>query len=467
MPASEAPHPRGPGNPCNVCWEIIWDNDAPLFGHDLGCSSAEMLHWFCSPCIAHLHGCPLCRRAHPLCTAPPPRETQTDNLTLHTLRTLIARNVWAPPDTDGGDSPEVTWLDVLGEEDPAALPPHPPWRASTWTLRDGEEDPTIWVQDYEHYGGVPWGSLPPVGNLPDRWGPMGPMNRDNWRTTVLTLTPHLPFTFGWLVGDVEWAIGIARGAHGHEWGDFFLRSGGMTEGAPDRLMAAYLTWRGIPLPRRLVPVACRSHQPLVPTPQPGTYGNAVVARMEPWVPDTTVPSPPPGELRPSPPSPGRAPKLQPGLQVYALRHLRRPARHEAQGPPRPPAHPPPPPMRLPTHHSGGRPPKPKGLLALRQHQGPARHKAPGKNMQPNGRHNDSRRSTTRPQQPQKQQASPARGDNMPSNTNMATTSARPEQPLGIMRPQTGPGPRPAGDPGPQPETPPDASTHGHWSAAPT
>ena len=146
MPAGEAPHPRGPGNPCNVCWEIVDDNDAPLLGHDLGCGSAQQLHWFCSPCIAHLHACPLCRRPHPLCTAPPPRETQTDDLTLHTLRTLIAQNVCA---CDGGDSPDVEWLDVLGEEDPAAPPPRP-LAAPTWALPDEEAGPTIWVPDYEH-----------------------------------------------------------------------------------------------------------------------------------------------------------------------------------------------------------------------------------------------------------------------------------------------------------------------------
>ena len=56
---------------------------------------------------------------------------------------------------------------------------------------------------------------------------------------------------------------------------------------------------------------------------------------------------------------------------------------------------------------------------------------------------------------------------MPSHTNTATASARPEQPLGTMRPQTGPGPSPAGDRVPQPQTPPDASTRGHRRAAPT
>ena len=104
----------------------------------------------------------------------------------------------------------------------AAPPPRPPWRAPTWALQDGEEDPTIWVPDHEHYYGVPRGSLTPVGNLLDSWVPIGPMNHDNWRTTVLTLTTRLPFTLGWLVGDAEWAMGMARGAHGHECGEFFL-----------------------------------------------------------------------------------------------------------------------------------------------------------------------------------------------------------------------------------------------------
>ena len=176
---------------------------------------------------------------------------QTNELTMHTLRTLIAQNVWASPGADRRDSPDVMWLDDLGEEDQAARPPRPPWRAPTWALPDSEADPTIWVPDYEHYSGVPRVSLPPVGNLPDSCGPVGPMNRDNRRATLLTLTALLPFTFGWLVGDAEWAMGVVRGAHGHEWGDFFRRSRGMVEGALERLMAACLTWRGGPSPTDL------------------------------------------------------------------------------------------------------------------------------------------------------------------------------------------------------------------------
>ena len=78
---------------------------------------------------------------------------------------------------------------------------------------------------------------------------------------------------------MEWAIGIARGAHGAEWGDFFHRGGAMTRGATEWLMAAYLTWRGIPPPSSLELLIQRTLQPHVPPPQPGTYGNAAVARM--------------------------------------------------------------------------------------------------------------------------------------------------------------------------------------------
>ena len=53
----------------------------------------------------------------------------------------------------------------------------------------------------------------------------------------------------------------------------------MTPGATDRLMAAYLMCRCIPPPRSLRLLAQRAQQPHVPPPEPGTYGNAAVARM--------------------------------------------------------------------------------------------------------------------------------------------------------------------------------------------
>ena len=117
-----------------------------FFGQDLSCGGAKQPHWSCSPCITHSHARPLCRHPHSLCTAPPPREIQSDDLTLDTLRTLTARNFRAH---DAGDSPEVDWLDVLSNEDPVTPPRHPPWRAQTLGLPVEGVDPTIYVLDYE------------------------------------------------------------------------------------------------------------------------------------------------------------------------------------------------------------------------------------------------------------------------------------------------------------------------------
>ena len=226
------------------------ENGTALRGHDNGCGGTEQLHWFCSPCIVNLWSCPLCRLSHPLCTAPPPRETQAEDLTLHTLRNLIQQNVWNHG--PGGDCPDVDWLEVLTDEDPATPPLCPPWRAPTWALPTQRADPRTYVPDNEHYDDAPRGSVTPVGNLPDSWGPVTPLNFNNYRTTVVTLTTRLPFAIGWLVGDAEWAMGIVCGAHDRDWGDFFHRSGAMIEGAAERVMAAYLTWGGIPLQRSLL-----------------------------------------------------------------------------------------------------------------------------------------------------------------------------------------------------------------------
>ena len=53
------------------------------------------------------------------------------------------------------------------------------------------------------------------------------MNHNDYRTIVVTLTTRLPILFGWSGGDAEKEMGIARGAHGGEWGEFFHRSGAM------------------------------------------------------------------------------------------------------------------------------------------------------------------------------------------------------------------------------------------------
>ena len=203
------------------------------------------------------------------------RKTKTS----HSRRCALRSGKTSGTMARGGDNPDVEWLDVLTDEDPATPPPRPPWRAPTWALPDQGADPTIYVPDYEHYDDAPQGSIPPIGNLPDSWSSVTPMNHNNYRTIVVTLTTRLPIAFGWLVGDAKWAMGITRGAHGGEWGEFFHRSGAMTPGAAERLMAAYLTWRGIPPLRGLRPLALCAQQTQVPLPQPSTYGNAAVARM--------------------------------------------------------------------------------------------------------------------------------------------------------------------------------------------
>ena len=224
-------------------------------------------------------------------------------------------------------------------------------------------DHTVYVPDHEDYNDAPRGSLSPIGNLPDSWGYVSPTNQNNYRNIIVTLTTRLLIAFGWLVGDAERAMNIARGAHGAEWADFFHRGGAMTPGATERLMAAYLTRRGISAPRSLESLIQRTLQPHVPPPQPGTYGNAAVARM-----------------------------MARGTRLDGSSYSPRPRRS-----PHPPTHPPPPPPHPPPNHTNNTPPTPRGLQAIQHHLGPAHHRAPDKSVHPNGRRNDNQHNTTRPQ----------------------------------------------------------------------
>ena len=389
MPEGEALHPR-PGNPCGVCMEVNDDDSNPLRGHVLDCDGKEQLHWFCSPCIANLWSCLLCRRPHRLCTAQPPRETQDEDLTLQTLRTLSEQNVWN--DGAGEGSPDVEWWDVLTDQDQVTPPGRPPWRAPTWALPDPDADPTVYVPDHEDYNDAPRGRLPPMGNLPGSWGYVSPTNQNNYRNIVVTLTTRLPIAFGWLVGDAELAMGFARGAHGAEGGDFFHRGRAMTPGATKRLMVAYPTWRGIPPPRSLKSLIQRTLQTHVPPPQPGTYGNAAVARMmarstrldgSSYSPRRTT-----ATITPPPPR-SRA--------TTATRATKVRARTSAATSSTSPTHPPPPPPHPPPNNTNNTPPTPGGLQAVWHHLETAHHRAPDKSVRPNGRHNDNQQNTTRPQ----------------------------------------------------------------------
>ena len=262
MPEGEAPHPR-PGNPCGVCMEVNDDDGNPLRGHDLGCGGTEQLHWFCSLCIANLWWCPLCRRRHRLCTAPLPRETQDEDLTLQTRRTLIRQKVW----NDGAreDSPDVEWLDVLTDEDPATPPPPPPLaRTNLGAARPGRGLHGLRPQPRRLQRRATGQSAPPLATCPTVGATSAQRTK---RTTATSSSPsppasRLPSAGWWGTRNGRWASPAA-----------------MTRGATERLMAAYLTWRGIPPPRSLESLIQRTLQPHVPPPQPGTYGNAAVARM--------------------------------------------------------------------------------------------------------------------------------------------------------------------------------------------
>ena len=43
-------------------------------------------------------------------------------------------------------------------------------------------------------------------------------------------------------------MGMVEGSHGYEWRDFIRCSGGLTHDGNERLMGAWLTWRGLPIP---------------------------------------------------------------------------------------------------------------------------------------------------------------------------------------------------------------------------
>ena len=254
------------------------------------------------------------------------------------------------------------------------------------------------VPDHERYGGVPRGSLSPVGSLPDSWGPIGPMNKKTGAppSSALPQAARSPLAGWWGTQNGPWGSLAARIAK--NGGIFLQGSGGMTERAPKRLMAAYLTWRGITLPHSLVPVARCTRQPLSPPPQPGTYRNPAVARMTA------------GAARHN----NSSTSTRRVATITTQTRLRIPATTRATSVHAPApsgtsvprslttstssSHPPPALTRPCTHHNGRRPPTPQGLRSLRHHRGPARHKAPDKNVQPKGRHNDTHLSTTRPEQ---------------------------------------------------------------------
>ena len=356
------------------------------------------------------------------------------------------------------DSPDVEWLDVLTDEDPATPLPRPPWRARTWALPDPGADPTIYVPDYEHYYDAPRGSLPPIGNLPDSWGHVTPRNLNNYRTIVVTLTTRLPIAFSWLVGDAEWAMGIARGAHGAEWGGFFHRSGAMTPGATERLMAAYLTWRGIPPPRSLRSLVQRAQQPHVPPRQPGTYGNAAVARMMARGTRLDGSSYPP--RRTTATITTLSPQLRATTGTRATNVRARASAATSSTSPSPSTSAPFRPVAAPHQQHATDATRTTGDPA------PSRASTP---QSPRQERAFKRAAHRQPTQHHKatvsrgHRASPAGSGAIPSPTNTGAVGTKPKQPPSTAHPHREPAPSPTGSP--QPPTPPVAPAHGPRPAA--
>ena len=93
--------------------------DPGLPRHDPGGGGTETRHWFCSSCIVKLHQCAICRQQHLLCTFPPPKVTQEDDLSMARISMLAIQNVWASRDHIGGsDTPDVEWLEKLESPTP-------------------------------------------------------------------------------------------------------------------------------------------------------------------------------------------------------------------------------------------------------------------------------------------------------------------------------------------------------------
>ena len=146
---------------------------------------------------------------------------------LATIRMLATQNIWAPHHhIGGGDSQDVEWLVTL--ENPLPPPARPPWRPALWQVPAGK-NPTNNAPDHQPDNGMPRGSLPLPGNLLSTWD-LTTMNVEKYRSVTVALSIRLPFAFGWLVGDREWTMGLARNARGQKWGHFFFCIGGLRPG---------------------------------------------------------------------------------------------------------------------------------------------------------------------------------------------------------------------------------------------
>ena len=79
------------------------------------------------------------------------------------------------------------------------------------------DNPTNWVPDYKPYHTVQQGKPALPSEVPRSWDRSRKII-ENYRDVTFALTISLPFTFEWLMGDAECAMGIVCGAHGQKNG---------------------------------------------------------------------------------------------------------------------------------------------------------------------------------------------------------------------------------------------------------
>ena len=109
---------------------------------------------------------------------------------------------------------------------------------------------------------------------------MFPVTRRSATTVVVSLLTNLTHHFGWFERDTEWAMGLVQGLHGHEWWKIVLRGGAWVLDGHQRLMEAWIRWRGFspPLPPlRLRPLLKQAGHGYIPQLPRHTYETRAAA----------------------------------------------------------------------------------------------------------------------------------------------------------------------------------------------
>ena len=209
----------------------------------------------------------LCRRAK--------RKTKTS----HSRHCALWSGKTSGTITRGWGSPDIDWLDVLTDKDPATPPPRPPLACTNLGAARPGGGPHDFLPRLRTLRRRATGQFTPHWQSARQLGPCQP--HEPQQLPHHRRQPHHPppDRLRLASGGRGMNDGHRPRRPGGEWGEFFQRGGAMTPGVTVRLMAAHLTCRGISPPRSLRPLVQRAQQPRFPPPQLGTYSNTAVARM--------------------------------------------------------------------------------------------------------------------------------------------------------------------------------------------